>query len=60
MADNHEEKACEATSPSTEPAVRWLTRDELDDLRRDMAESSAWMRAELRRRKARRSTDQQC
>lgn len=37
-----------------EPAVRWLTPDELADLRRDMAESSAWMRAELKRRRARR------
>ena len=30
--------------------VRRLTPDELAELRRDMAESSAWMRAELARR----------
>lgn len=34
-----------------EPAVRRLTPDELAELRRDMAESAAWMRAELARRK---------
>ena len=34
-----------------EPAVRRLPPDELAELRRDMAESSAWARAELARRK---------
>lgn len=34
-----------------EPAVRRLTADQLTELRRDMAESSQWMQAELRRRK---------
>ncbi|MBY6109973.1 hypothetical protein KUV74_06165 [Halomonas sp. DP1Y21-3] len=34
-----------------EPAVRWLTPEEIDELRRDMAESSAWARAELKRRR---------
>ncbi|HAS8402677.1 hypothetical protein NB559_00470 [Vibrio parahaemolyticus] len=34
-----------------EPAVRRLTPDELTELRRDMAESAAWMRAELARRR---------
>lgn len=34
-----------------EPAVRRLNEDELKELRRDMAESSAWARAELKRRR---------
>ncbi|WOI27326.1 hypothetical protein R1T44_08090 [Cobetia amphilecti] len=34
-----------------EPAVRWLTSEELDELRRDMKEASAWARAELKRRR---------
>lgn len=34
------------------PMVRRLTADELDELRRDMAESSAWAKAELKRRRA--------
>jgi len=32
-------------------AVRRLTSDEMAELRRDMAESSAWARAELARRR---------
>jgi hypothetical protein len=44
-------------SPSPPPAAqererpRLLTPDELAELRRDMAEASAWMRAELARRR---------
>ena len=34
-----------------EPVVRQLTPEELDELRRDMAEASAWARAELKRRR---------
>ena len=34
------------------PAVRRLTPCELAELRRDMAESSAWAKAELKRRRA--------
>lgn len=34
------------------PAVRRLTPCELTELRRDMAESSAWAKAELKRRRA--------
>ncbi|WP_293649916.1 hypothetical protein [Thiolapillus sp.] len=33
------------------PAVRRLTPEERAELRRDMAEASAWARAELARRK---------
>ncbi|UDM60649.1 hypothetical protein KIJ96_12565 [Pseudoalteromonas piscicida] len=33
-------------------AVRWLTLEERKELRRDMAESSAWAKAELKRRRA--------
>ncbi len=31
---------------------RWLSVEEIQELRRDMAESSAWARAELKRRRA--------
>ncbi|MDQ7731045.1 hypothetical protein [Halomonas sp. SpR8] len=34
-----------------EPAVRRLTPEEIAELRRDMAEASAWARAELARRR---------
>ena len=37
--------------PVNGAAVRQLTVDEANDLRRDMAESSAWARAELKRRR---------
>ncbi|UYF99027.1 hypothetical protein [Halomonas sp. GD1P12] len=47
-----DEQAGEAHPESREPAVRWLTSEELDELRRDMKEASAWARAELKRRKA--------
>lgn len=33
------------------PAVRRLTPSELEELRQDMAESSAWAKAELKRRR---------
>ncbi|WP_442487435.1 hypothetical protein [Halomonas litopenaei] len=46
------EQVGETHPESGEPAVRWLTSEEIDELRRDMAESSAWMRAELKRRRA--------
>lgn len=45
------EQAGEAHAESGEPAVRWLTPEELDELRRDMKEASAWARAELKRRR---------
>ncbi|WIX33921.1 hypothetical protein QO259_04445 [Salinicola sp. JS01] len=45
------EQVGEAHPESGEPAVRWLTSEELDELRRDMAEASAWARVELKRRK---------
>lgn len=38
--------------PVNGAAVRRLTVDEANDLRRDMAESSAWAKAELKRRRA--------
>lgn len=34
-----------------DPAVRRLTAEELAELRRDMAEASAWARTELKRRR---------
>ena len=54
LEDKTVEQVGEAHPESREPAVRWLTPEELDELRRDMAESSAWARAELRRRRDRR------
>lgn len=41
---------------NTEPPRR-LTDTELEDLRKDMQESSKWAREELKRRKANRETD---
>lgn len=38
--------------PVNGAAVRQLTVDEANNLRRDMAESSAWAKAELKRRRA--------
>ncbi|WP_332419032.1 hypothetical protein [Vibrio metschnikovii] len=38
--------------PVNGAAVRQLTVDEANDLRRDMAESSAWAKVELKRRRA--------
>ncbi|MCK9781567.1 hypothetical protein [Proteus columbae] len=34
------------------PCVYKLTETQIDELRRDMAESSAWAKAELKRRRA--------
>lgn len=45
------EQVGETRPEGGEPAVRWLTSEELDELRRDMKEASAWARAELKRRK---------
>ncbi|HCG6867312.1 TPA: hypothetical protein NJ279_002127 [Vibrio parahaemolyticus] len=42
--------------PNTEPP-RHLTDTELEDLRKDMQESSKWAREELKRRKANKETD---
>lgn len=53
MTNHDNEPAHQAEqSKDDEPAVRRLTPDELTELRRDMAEASAWMRAELARRRA--------
>ncbi|MCC5902410.1 MAG: hypothetical protein JJT87_10835 [Halomonas sp.] len=54
LEDKTVEQVGEAHPESREPAVRWLTPEELDELRRDMKEASAWARAELKRRKANR------
>lgn len=40
------------TADSEGPAVRRLAPSELVELRQDMAESSAWAKAELKRRRA--------
>ncbi len=54
MADISKKSASlDDDSPSdTEANVRRLTPEELVELRRDMAESSAWAKAELKRRRA--------
>ncbi|EJL6487429.1 hypothetical protein NMS22_001927 [Vibrio cholerae] len=39
------------TADSEGPAVRRLSPCELEELRQDMAESSAWAKAELKRRR---------
>lgn len=41
----------EQKNQDTGPAVRRLTSEERAELRRDMAEASAWARAELARRR---------
>ncbi|WP_110651801.1 hypothetical protein [Salinicola peritrichatus] len=51
LEDNTVEQVGETHPESGEPAVRWLTPEELDELRRDMKEASAWARAELKRRR---------
>lgn len=38
-----------------EPKVRRLTPEEMAELRKDMAESSAWAKAELKRRREKKS-----
>ncbi|CAM0555209.1 hypothetical protein EHLJMEHL_04800 [Vreelandella titanicae] len=51
LEDQTFEQVGEAHPENGEPAVRWLTSEELNELRRDMKEASAWARAELKRRK---------
>lgn len=51
LEDKTVEQVGETHPESREPAVRWLTSEELDELRRDMKEASAWARAELKRRR---------
>ncbi|MBF7054118.1 hypothetical protein IOC61_12465 [Halomonas sp. KAO] len=51
LEDKTVEQTGETHPESREPAVRWLTSEELDELRRDMKEASAWARAELKRRR---------
>lgn len=53
LEDKTVEQIGETHPESGEPAVRWLTSEELDELRRDMKEASAWARAELKRRRER-------
>jgi len=45
-------EATELVQIKSYPGARCLTSDEIAALRQDMAESSAWMRAELARRRA--------
>lgn len=40
------------TINDTDHYPRRLTPDELDELRRDMAEASAWIRTEIKRRRS--------
>jgi len=49
---NQENKSTTKREAEHAGKVRLLTAKERVDLRRDMAEASAWMRAELRRRKS--------
>ncbi|WP_417330612.1 hypothetical protein [Halomonas cupida] len=51
LEDRTSEQVGETHPERGEPAVRWLTSEELNELRRDMKEASAWARAELKRRK---------
>lgn len=51
LEDKTVEQVGETHPEVGEPAVRWLTSEELDELRRDMKEASAWARAELKRRR---------
>ncbi len=51
LEDKTVEQIGETHPESGESAVRWLTSEELDELRRDMKEASAWARAELKRRR---------
>ncbi|BCB08875.1 hypothetical protein HHSLTHF2_27650 [Vreelandella venusta] len=52
LEDKTVEQVGETHPEGEERAVRWLTPEERDDLRRDMKEASVWARAELKRRKA--------
>ncbi len=51
LEDKTVEQVGETHPESGEPAVRWLTSEELDELRRDMREASAWAKAELMKRR---------
>ena len=51
MSKQQETAKPNSISQRDEPLVRRLTDDEIAELRRDMAESAAWMRAELKRRR---------
>ena len=51
LEDKTVEQVGETHPESGEPVVRWLTSEELDELRQDMKEASAWARAELKRRR---------
>ena len=51
LEDKTVEQVGETHPEGGEPAVRWLTSEELDELRRDMKDASAWTRAELKRRR---------
>ncbi|BCV40263.1 hypothetical protein [Shewanella algae] len=51
MSKQQEMAKPNSISQRDEPQVRRLTDEEIAELRRDMAESAAWMRAELKRRR---------
>lgn len=51
MSKQQETAKPNSISQRDEPLVRRLTDDEIAELRRDMAESAAWMRTELKRRR---------
>ena len=51
--NRHTSQALPLEADATDRGVRRLTAHELAELRRDMAESSVWMRAELARRRKR-------
>ncbi|MBO2560506.1 hypothetical protein [Shewanella algae] len=51
MSKQQETAKPNSISQRDEPLVRRLTDEEIAELRRDMVESAAWMRAELKRRR---------
>ncbi|MGX2953048.1 hypothetical protein [Shewanella algae] len=51
MSKQQETAKLNSISQRDEPLVRRLADEEIAELRRDMAESAAWMRAELKRRR---------
>lgn len=53
MALKNSHKAKRVTSDGP----RLLTRSEIESLKRDMKESGAWMRAELKRRRAQKNAE---
>ncbi len=58
MSKQQEMAKPNSISQRDEPQVRRLTDEEIAELRRDMAESAAWMRAELKwRREAKDKAD---